>query len=206
MKKLNLLLMMLGAAVLMVSSCDMINDLTEQDINPDETVAKEGNTWSGTASGYPETAITVSQNTKGIATFTLKYNGQDYTVAGKISKTKIEDFVYSGGDEAKSFTLVDFDAKVGDKWEYNIGTQKVVRQVTYKSTTDDYYALGLMIKVIQVEETIPEGITVMGYPAQVKKIIWTFNHKFGWIGAEVTKTDNTVVPVYLSYTNAGSGK
>jgi hypothetical protein len=206
MKKLYLLMMMLGAAVLMVSSCDMINDLTEQDINPDETVAKEGNTWSGTASGYPETAITVSQNTKGIATFTLNYNGQDYTVAGKISKTKIEDFVYSGGDEAKSFTLVDFDAKVGDKWEYNIGTQKVVRQVTYKSTTDDYYALGLMIKVIQVEETIPEGITVMGYPAQVKKIIWTFNHKFGWIGAEVTKTDNTVVPVYLSYTNAGSGK
>jgi hypothetical protein len=197
---------MLGTAMLMVSSCDLINDLTEQDINPDETVAKEGNTWSATANGYPNSTITVSQNEKGIATFTLKYNGQDYFVNGKISKTKIEDFVYSGGDASKSFTLVDFDAKVGDKWEYAIGTQKVVRQVTYKSTTDDFYAMGLMIKVIQVEETIPEGVTVLGYPAQAKKILWTFNHKFGWVGAEVTKTDNTVIPVYLSSTNAGSGK
>lgn len=206
MKKLNLILMMLATALFMISSCDLVNDLTDQDINPDETIAKEGNTWSGTATGFPEASITVTQNEKGIATFTLKYNGQDYFVNGKISKTKIEDFVYSGGDANKSFTLVDFDAKVGDKWEYAIGTQKVVRQVTYKSTTDDFYAMGLMIKVIQVEETIPEGISVMGYAAQAKKILWTFNHKFGWVGAEVTKTDNTVIPVYLSSTNAGSGK
>jgi hypothetical protein len=206
MKKLNLLLLMLGVAMFTVSSCDLINDLTDNNIDPNETVAKEGNTWSGSASGYPEASITVTQNEKGIATFNLNYNTKDYYVNGKISKTKIEDFVYSGGDASKSFTLVDFDAKVGDKWEYAVGTQKVVRQVTYKSTTDDFYALGLMIKVIQVEETIPEGLTVMGYPAQAKKILWTFNHKFGWVGAEVTKTDNTVIPVYLTNTNAGSGK
>lgn len=205
MKKLNLLLIMLGTALFFVSSCDLINELKDKDINPDETVAKEGNTWSGTATGYPEAAITVDQNIKGIATFKLNYNGQDYAVTGRISKTKIEDFVYSGGDASKSFTLVDFDAKVGDKWEYTVGTQKVVRQVTKKSTDDDFYAMGMLIKVIQVEETIPEGLTIMGYPAQAKKILWTFNHKFGWVGAEVTKTDNTVIPVYLSYTNAGSG-
>ena len=204
MKRLNFLFMLMGTAMFMLSSCDLINSLTEKDINPDETVAKEGNTWSGGANGFPEASITVEQNTKGIATFKLNYNGQDYAVTGKISKTKIEDYVYSGGDESKGFTLVDFDAKVGDKWEYAIGTQKVTRTVTYKSTTDDFYALGMLIKVTQVEEVIPDGVSVMGYPAQAKKILWSFNHKFGWVGAEVTKTDNTVITVYLSNTNAGS--
>jgi hypothetical protein len=206
MKRLYIFLMMLMAALFFVSSCDLIDELKDKDINPDETVAKEGNTWSATATGYPEASIVVDQNTKGVATFKLNYNNQEYAVTGRISKTKIEDFVYSGGDASKAFTLVDFDAKVGDKWEYNVGTEKVTREVTYKSTTDDYYAMGLLIKVIQVEETIPEGLTIMGYPAQAKKILWTFNHKFGWVGAVVTKTDNTEVPVYLSYTNAGSGK
>jgi hypothetical protein len=206
MKRINYILSILGMAAFLASSCDQIKDLVNPDINPDETVAKEGNTWSGSASGFPEATITVDQNTKGIATFNLRYNNQDYAVTGKISKTKIEDFVYSGGDASKGFTLVDFDAKVGDKWEYAIGTEKVTREVTYKSTTDDFYALGLLLKVTQVEETIPEGVTVMGYPAQAKKILWTFNHKYGWVGAEVTKTDGTVIPVYLTNTNAGSGK
>jgi hypothetical protein len=206
MKKLNLLLLT-GVVLSVISSCNMIDELTNKDIDPDETVAKEGNTWSGSATGFPESTITVSQNDKGIATFTVNYNGQDYAIKGKVSKTKIEDFVYSNGDESKPFTLVDFDAAVGTKWEYKVGTQTVVREVVYKSTDDDYFvpALWLNIKVSQVEETIPEGLVIANYPAQAKKIVWTFNHKFGWIASEVTKTDNTVVNFGLTSTNAGTG-
>jgi hypothetical protein len=202
MNKINLFLTITGAAMLMISSCDMINDIT---LDPDETVAKEGNYWTAQASGYPNTTATVSQNDKGVAKIDFNYNGEDYSITAKVTKTKIEDYVYSGGDEKKGFTLVDFDAAVGTKWEYKVGTETVTREVTYKSTDDDYmvWGLGLMIKVTQVEETIPEGLTVMGYPAGAKKILWTFNHKFGWIGAEVTKTDNSVVYVGLNNTNAG---
>jgi hypothetical protein len=202
MKKLNFILMIAGIAMLMISSCDLIDDVT---LNPDETVAKEGNYWTAQASGYSNTTATVSQNDKGLAKIDFNYDGQDYSITAKVTKTKIEDYVYSGGDEKKGFTLVDFDANVGAKWEYTVGTETVTREVTYKSTEDDYmvYGLGMMIKVVQVEETIPEGVTIGGYTAGAKKILWTFNHKFGWIGAEVTKTDNSVVYVGLNSTNAG---
>ena len=191
-----------GFVLSLISSCDKINDLT---LNPDDTVAKEGNYWIAQGSEIPNTTVTVSENKKGVATMSFNYNGQDYEIKAKVTKTKIQDFVYSNGDEDKPFTLVDFDANVGDKWEYNVGTETVVREVVYKSTDDDYlvWGLGLMIKVSQVEETIPDGITVMGYPAGAKKILWTFNHKFGWIGAEVTKKDDTVLYFGLNDTNSG---
>lgn len=195
-------MLLTGLGLMMVSSCDKISDLT---LNPDETVAKEGNYWITQGSDIPNTTVTVSENKKGVATMSFSYNGEDYAIKAKVTKTKVQDFVYSNGDEDKPFTLVDFDAKVGDKWEYKVGTETVVREVVHKSTDDDYmvWALGMMIKVSQVEETIPEGIMVMGYPTGAKKILWTFNHKFGWIGAEITKRDDTMVYLGLNETNAG---
>ena len=192
MKKSNLALLTLSMVALLFFSCNKIEEWT---LNPDDTVAKEGNYWTAQASGYPTTTVAVSENNKGIAKLSFTYENQDYEIMAKVNKTKIQDFVYSSGDEDKPFTLVDFDAGVGTKWEYKVGTQTVTREVVHKSTDDDYmvFALGLMIKVSQVEETIPDGVTVMGYPAGAKRILWTFNHKFGWIGAEVTKKDNSVV-------------
>ena len=208
MKKLLLLPGILLLGFLFISSCDLIDEISDTNINPDETVAKEGNTWDVTIPGYSSAKATVTQNEKGIAKIQLQYDGKDYYVTGKISKNKIEDYVYSGGDEGKSFTLCDFEAGVGTKWEYTVGTQKVTREVTHKSTSDDTYvpALGLMIKVSQVTETIPEGTTIAGYTAEVKQIIWTFNHKFGFIRADVQKKDLSWVTVDLYSTNAGSGK
>ena len=205
MKKLFVLFVLIGMSLLFVSSCNMIDDIT---FDPDETVAKEGNYWTTQGSNIPNTTVTVSQNKKGVATMSFNYNGEDYEIKANVTKTKIQDFVYSGGDENKAFTLCDFDAAVGTKWEYTAGTQKVTREVTHKSTTDDTYApgLGLMIKVSQVTETIPEGTSVGGYTAEVKQIVWTFNHKFGFIRADVQKNDLSWVTINMTSTNAGSGK
>jgi hypothetical protein len=158
--------------------------------------------------GYSGLKATISQNDKGIAKVQVSYEGKDFFLTSRVSKTKIEDFVYSNGDDTKGFTLCDFDAGVGTKWEYTVGTQKVVREVTHKSTDDDTYApgLGMMVKVSEVTETIPDGLSVMGYPAQVKQIKWSFNHKFGFIRAEVQKNDLSWVTVNMSGTNVGSGK
>lgn len=187
----------------MISSCSLF----EEEINPEETIAAEGNFWQGSATGLPNAKATVMTNDKGIANITINYNGKDTFIKGRVSKKKIEDFVYSNGDESKSFKLVDFDDNVGAKWEYAVGTQKVVREVTHKSTTDDTFVPGLylMIKVSEVVETIPDGIVVQGYPSQAKQIVWQFNHKFGWISSAVTKTDNSVVYLGLSNTNVGTG-
>jgi hypothetical protein len=208
MKKLGFLAGLMIICLLFSSSCDLIDELSDANINPDETVAKEGNMWSADVAGYTGLKATISQNDKGIAKVQVSYDGKDFFLTSRVSKTKIEDFVYSNGDDTKGFTLCDFDAGVGTKWEYTVGTQKVVREVTHKSTDDDTYApgLGLMVKVSEVTETIPDGLSVMGYPAQVKQIKWSFNHKFGFIRAEVQKNDLSWVTVNMSGTNVGSGK
>lgn len=208
MKRLRLLTAAIIAGLLFISSCDLIDEINDANINPDETVAKQGNTWEASATGYPGMKATISENEKGIAKIQVTYDGKDYFIYGKVSKTKIQDFVYSNGDEDKPFTLCDFEAGVGTKWEYTVGTQKVVREVTHKSTEDDTFApgLGLIVKVTEVTETIPEGLTVMGYPAEAKQIIWSFNHKFGFIRAKVQKKDLSWVTVNMTGTNAGSGK
>ena len=59
-----------------------------------------------------------------------------------------------------------------------------------------------MIKTIDVEETIPSGVQVKGAASPFTKILWKFNHKFGFVMATGTKTNGTVVNLYSDETNA----
>jgi hypothetical protein len=144
----------------------------------------------------------VDSNTDGNVVASYVYNGKTYQLEGKVTENGIYDYVYSHGDKNKPFTLVKFDAKVGDKWEFKVGNQTVVREVVYVSTKDDTYYGMLMIKTIDVEETIPSGLQVKGAASPFTKILWKFNHKFGFIMAFGTKTNGSMVNLYSYDTNA----
>ena len=186
--------------ILFFSSCSLFEK--DEVTNPDETLGKPGYVWYASADGYPEATLDIKENIDGVVTATLNYDDKNYTLKARITDNSIEDYVYSNGDISKPFTLVKFNASVGDKWEYNIGNQKVVREVVRKSTDDDVEYGFWYVKTVDVEETVPAGIQVMGYPAGVKKILWRFNHRFGLISADVTTNDNTVVNVIQTYTTA----
>jgi hypothetical protein len=203
--KRNLILTVIAGLLLFAGSCDLLKK--DDDINPDETLGKEGTNWVASAADMPQATLTVTENKNGIAVGSLIYDGKSYTMKARISKTKIEDFVYSGGDESKPFTLCDFDAEKGTKWEYNVGNQKAVREVSHKSTEDDTFfgAFWLMVKVTEVTETVPSGVSVLGFQTgEVKTIVWQFNHKFGFVSARIIKSDDSEVNVTLDDTNAGS--
>lgn len=87
--------------------------------------------------------------------------------------------------------IVDYDSKVGDEYKIPGG----VRTVVSKSTEDDFFWGGMMIKVTQVEE-YPKNIGV-------KKVLYSANHKFGLVAIEFTFDDNTTafLPVYTSTQN-----
>lgn len=200
MKKL--IVIIIAGTLLTAMSCSLIED--EDKINPDNTLAKEGNSWTASAVDMPQAEITVTKNDNGIVNAAVKYDGQTYEIKAKVTETQIYDFVYSDGDESKPFLLCDFDANEGDKWEYNIGNQKAVREVTHKSTEDDTFmgAFWLMIKVVEVEETVPPGVSVHGFQTgEVKKIVWQFNHKFGFVSARIIKSDDSEVNITLDDTN-----
>jgi len=227
--KFRILAILLIILIAGISACDLLNSKNEEETDPSKTMGKEGNYWSANIPGIGETAITIDQNNDGNVVASIPYNGTTYEIEGKITDAGFYDYVYSSGDKSKPFTLVKFDANVGDKWEFKIGTQTVTREVVKKSTTDDTSYQGFwMVKTIDVLETVPAGLKLEGGVSlksgllnlnsgeadevakllsgetQVKTILWKFNHKFGFIAAEITKTDNTKVTINSNDTNVAS--
>ena len=101
--------------------------------------------------------------------------------------------VQSVYDDGTSFTLVKYDAKVGDKYTLKRDGQNLVREVTQKSTEDDYYWNGMLIKTITVVET---GRAVPGL-SDAKLV---FNHKFGLVGYTLNFEDGSseALDIYLT--------
>lgn len=97
---------------------------------------------------------------------------------------------YSNIDE-EPVVIVRYDCKVGDK--YSVTTKsgsKIVREITHKSTTDDYDYGFLQIKVIKVEQET-------SFPG-FKKYVGYFNHKFGMVGLEIVAEDGTTLSSVIS--------
>jgi hypothetical protein len=96
-------------------------------------------------------------------------------------------YVNAKGEES---ILVEYDAKVGDSWKYTTkGGKKIERKVISRSTDDDFFWAGMMIKVIEIEQNLP-------YPG-FTKAIYRANHKFGLVNVEVYTEDGKVVSVNL---------
>ena len=95
-------------------------------------------------------------------------------------------------DDGTSYTLVLYDAQVGDKWTMKRNGQNLVREVTQKSTEDDYYWNGWLLKTITVVET---GRAVPG----LQETELVFNHKFGLVGYTLKFEDGSseAIPVVL---------
>lgn len=88
-------------------------------------------------------------------------------------------------------TVVKYGANVGDQYVLTKSDgSKITRTVTAKSTEDDYFWGGMLIKVIEVEQSS----AVPG----VKKFVWYANHKFGLVALKIVNDDDTSVslPIY----------
>jgi hypothetical protein len=115
-------------------------------------------------------------------------------IKSRITSEGIQDFMYSGGDMSKPFTLVKYSAIVGDKYEFTDNDNvKITRQVVYKSTTDDYDIVFWKIKVLKVEETKDDPI--------VEKIVYVANHKFGLVGVMVHFKNGAIAKLGLVPSN-----
>lgn len=100
----------------------------------------------------------------------------------KITSSGIQEFVSSGGDLSKPFTIIKYDANVGDAWTFTRPDGKTVtRTVTYHSTTDDYPVAFWKMKVFKTE-SVEENDPV------IQKIVYVTNHKYGTVGVHVFTT------------------
>jgi hypothetical protein len=131
-------------------------------------------------SKYPELAGLISQIPKELISENNKINTE---IKIKSTSEGIQD---NFNADEKFFTIAKYDCKVGDTYTYtNSNGKKLVRKVTKKSTTDDFYNGIFMIKVIEVEQEVSAS--------GIDKFIYRVNHKFGFVDLEILLEDGSKV-------------
>ena len=144
-------------------------------------------------SGLPEAAkraiLDVYLDRYGATLDTTDREAMTLEVDGKLKVTSegIQEFISSDGDLSRPFTIVKYDAEVGDTWNFTDSEGVVItRSVTYRSQTDDYPVAFWMLKIIKVEETREED-------PLIERITYYTNHKYGLVGMEIlTKNGRTI--------------
>jgi hypothetical protein len=111
----------------------------------------------------------------------LVWDGNKISVSRKY---RITDKGVQSVHEEGNLTMVEYDGKVGDNYSLKMNGKKVTREITHKSTTDDYNWAFFDIKVLKVEET---GRGLLG----VSKLEYFLNHKFGLVGLRVIFEDGS---------------
>jgi hypothetical protein len=130
-----------------------------------------------------------------LASYITVANLSGNTLSGQV-KAKFTSEGIETQHKSGKFTLVKYNAKVGDKYTLKTDDSTITREVVSVSNDDDYYWGGMLIKTIQVEET---GHSTPG----VTKIKYVLNHKFGLVSAYIYLVDGSyrAIDVYCSKTN-----
>jgi len=196
-------------AALVFTSCKKNKDSLGGAPSP---IGEAGVTFStnyGTIAGVSNVAATVASLNNGVSSIngsatvtnaTIKNivsNHPEATINGNnVTITGVEFKMTTEGVEAvyglQPGIIVKYDSNVGDTYSLDDG---VTRTVTAKSTDNDFYWGGMLIKIIQVEEKLNKF--------GVKKILYWGNHRFGLVAIEFQFDDNSTArfPIYASAEN-----
>lgn len=163
--------------------------------------------WKAGQLGVSDYSMTVTKLDNGVSTFTCSATTTNnkyaeyvkqfpvdafpgtMTITGNTINAKLNVKITSNGVQAifndgGKITLVDYNAKVGDKYKATVDGFALVNEVIEKSTTDDYFWGGMYIKVV----TVKSNSLVPG----VSYIIHRYNHKFGLVGLEIHFEDGSI--------------
>ena len=97
---------------------------------------------------------------------------------------EVVDYVYSQGDAAKPFTMVKFDAEVGDMYFTEINGVYHHREVIEKKTYN-IPALNKDLETIGVYEWIPYAIPSEYFGFTIREIIWYWHPDYGLVCVDV---------------------
>lgn len=125
-----------------------------------------------------------------IANFRNGFTVNGNEVTGRLKFRITSNGAQSYTSDGKPFTLVEYNAKKGDKYTLKRSGSDLVREVVHKSSDDDFYWGFMMIKTIQVVET---GIKSPG----VSRIKYYFNHRFGLVGMDVFFEDGSEMLMWV---------
>lgn len=204
-KLFSLLLLCTGLILLNSCSDDEIGDI-EGTQSPYGQVGNEIE-WKVGQFGISETEMYVSKLEKGVSTFqcsgvaanstyvdllkivpterfpgtvSITGNTVEATVNAKITDEGMQ-VIFNDGSK---LTLVNYGAKVGDKYSTTVGGVTLENEVIEKSSEDDHFWGGMYIKVIKVRyKSKSPGVSYVD---------GIYNHKYALVGLAITFEDGTV--------------
>ena len=107
------------------------------------------------------------------------------TVTAEVNAKVTEEGAQVIFNDGTKLTLVNYGAKVGDKYSATVGGTTLENEVIEKSTDDDFLWMGgLYLKVIRVK--------YKSHSPGINYVIAIYNHKFGLVGLDVHFEDGTV--------------
>ena len=208
MNKKRFYLVWLAALLMLIVSC---NKDELGDIGGDQSsIGEVGNIidWNVGQFGISNSSMRVTKLEDGVSTFqcsgattnstyidllemvpTERFPGT-VSISGNTVTAEVNAKVTDEGaqvifNDGTKLTLVNYGAKVGDKYSATVGGTTLENEVVEKSTDDDYLWMGGMyLKVIRVKYT--------SHSPGINYVIAIYNHKFGLVGLDVHFEDGTV--------------
>jgi len=178
-----------------VFSCSDKNDDDDNDNITSCKLGEVGNSWDVKVDGSHNISTEIIAKDGDIYTLEVTY-AKLITKTLKFGMTgnEVVDYVYSQGDAQKPFTMVKFDAEVGDMYDTEINGVYHHREVWEKET---YYipVLDKEIETIGVYEWIPYDIPSEFFGYTIREIIWYWHPDYGLVCVDVWTEEGQYISV-----------
>lgn len=203
MKRKSIIQLSILLLLALTTSCDLLNG-NDKDIGGDPSPMGEvNNTFDVGVSSFPgvsNTSAKVTAQSGDVSTITYSAKITDPTLLNLVKA--MPDVVVDGNTarvsrdykittkgfqsvyEEGNLTIMDYDAKEGDKYTLKHNGNTIAREVKKVSKEDEYQWGFMLIKTIHVEET---GRNIPG----VSKIEFIGNHKWGMVGLVIHFEDGS---------------
>ena len=158
----------------------------DQDNNtPEQGVLGDvGNEWKARFDGNQDIVGRIIENNNGYIEIVLTLGKSSDTIKGRITDNAVYEFAHSYGDITKPFTMIEFDAEVGEIYTHEFGGMWFERQVVEK---EEYMinCLGKKLETIGVYEEIPSGLNIELFGFTIRTILWYWHPTYGLVCIEV---------------------
>lgn len=171
--------------LVVVISCSDKNEDNPNGNNTSGKLGDIGNSWDVKVEDSHNISTEIIAKEGGIYTLEVTYaKFLTKTLKFGMEGNEIVDFVYGQGDDTKPFTMVKFDANVGDMYDAEIDGIHHHREVWEKQS---YYipALDKEIETIGVYEWIPYEIPSDYFGYTIREIIWYWHPDYGLVCVDV---------------------
>lgn len=192
MKYIKFLPHLLALAILF--SCAKKDDNDENNNATGGVLGDVGNEWAAKFDDTHDISAKILANDNGLITVEINIENEIDTIFLHFDGNRVSEYIHSDGDLTKPFTMVEFDADIGDVYTFHLGELYFSREVIEKET---YYneALGKEIPTIGVYEEIPYGINFQLFGVYITAIVWYWHPTYGLVCVDVYTSDGQYIEI-----------